>query len=243
MGELHLEIMVDRLKREFKVEANVGRPQVAYKETIKIPARARGLFKRQTGGHGQYGDCTLEIEPMEPGGGFEFVNKIVGGAIPKEFISPIEAGVKEAMDSGILAGYPMVDIRVTVVDGSFHDVDSSELAFKIAGSLGFKDAARKANLIIKEPLMAVEVVTPEEYMGEVIGNLSSRRGRIESMEPIAGGRSIKAFVPLAEMFGYSTDLRSMSQGRATYTMEPSHYEEVPRSISEEVLARGREKAA
>ncbi|MCA1595256.1 MAG: elongation factor G [Chloroflexi bacterium] len=205
MGELHLEIMVDRLKREFKVEANVGRPQVAYKETIKSHAQARGLFKRQTGGHGQYGDCVLELDPLEPGGGFEFVSKIVGGAIPKEFISPIEAGVKEAMEAGILAGYPLVDIRVTVVDGSYHDVDSSELAFKIAGSMAFKDA--------------------------------------ESMEPIAGGRSIKAFVPLAEMFGYSTGLRSMTQGRATYTMEPSHYDEVPRSVAEEVLARGREKAA
>jgi elongation factor G len=243
MGELHLEIMVDRLKREFKVEANVGRPQVAYKETIKKPARARVLFKRQTGGHGQFGDCTLEIEPLEPGAGFVFESKIVGGVIPKEFISPIEAGVKEAMDCGLLAGYPMVDIGVKVVDGSYHDVDSSELAFKIAGSMGFKDAVNKAHPIIKEPIMAVEVVTPEEYMGEVIGNLSSRRGHIESMEPVAGGRSIKSFVPLAEMFGYSTDLRSMSQGRATYTMEPSHYEEVPKSVAEEVLARGREKAA
>ncbi|MCA1595824.1 MAG: elongation factor G, partial [Chloroflexi bacterium] len=243
MGELHLEIMVDRLKREFKVEANVGRPQVAYKETIKAHAQARGLFKRQTGGHGQYGDCVLELDPLEPGGGFEFVNKVVGGAIPKEFISPIEAGVKEAMDAGILAGYPLVDIRVTVVDGSYHDVDSSEMAFKIAGSMAFKDAARKATPIIKEPVMLVEVVTPEEYMGDIMGNLNSKRGQIESMEPIAGGRSIKAFVPLAEMFGYSTGLRSMTQGRATYTMEPSHYDEVPRSVAEEVLARGREKAA
>jgi len=244
MGELHLEIMVDRLKREFKVEGNVGRPQVAYKETVKSAASARGLYKRQTGGHGQYGDCVLEIEPLDAGAGFEFVNKIVGGVIPREYISPIEAGVKEAMDSGILAGYPVVDIRVSVVDGSYHDVDSSEISFKIAGSMAFKEAARKAHPIIKEPVMGVEVVTPEEYMGDIIGNLNSKRGHIESMEPVTGGgRVIKANVPLAEMFGYSTGLRSMTQGRATYTMEPSHYQEVPRSVAEEVLARGREKAA
>jgi elongation factor G len=244
MGELHLEIMVDRLKREFKVEANVGRPQVAYKETIKSPATARGLFKRQTGGHGQYGDCVLEIEPLDPGGGFEFVNKTVGGSIPREFINPIEAGVREALDAGILAGYPMVDLRVAVVDGSYHDVDSSELAFKIAGSMAFKEAARKAHPVIKEPVMAVEVVTADEYMGDIMGNLHARRGHIESMEPLqGGGRSIRAFVPLAEMFGYSTDLRSMTQGRSTYTMEPSHYDEVPRNVAEEILAKGRDRAA
>jgi elongation factor G len=239
MGELHLEILIDRLFREHKVEANQGRPQVAYRETVKGKAKARETYKRQTGGKGQYGDCELEVEALEPGSGFEFLNKTVGGSIPKEFISPIESGVKEAMERGVLAGYPMVDIRVTVVDGSFHEVDSSEMAFKIAASMTFKEASRKAGLILKEPIMAVEVVTPEGNMGDVIGDLNSRRGQVLGMEqePGTGNQIIKAQVPLAEMFGYVGSLRGMSQGRASYTMEPSHYEEVPRNIAEELVAK------
>jgi elongation factor G len=238
MGELHLEIIQDRLLREFKVEANVGRPQVAYKETIRQHAKAEGRFVRQTGGRGQYGHCVLEVDPLEPGGGFEFVNKLVGGSIPREFVGPIEQGVKEAMVTGVVAGYPMIDIRVTVVDGSFHDVDSSEMAFKIAGSMGFKAAAQKASPALKEPIMAVEIVTPDDFLGDVIGDLNSRRGRIEGMEPGAGGTQvIKAQVPLAEMFGYATAIRSMTQGRASYSMEPSHYDEVPRTVAEEIVAR------
>jgi elongation factor G len=238
MGELHLEIIQDRLLREFKVEANVGRPQVAYKETIRQHAKAEGRFVRQTGGRGQYGHCVLEVDPLEPGAGFEFVNKLVGGSIPREFVPPIEQGVKEAMVTGVVAGYPMIDIRVTVVDGSFHDVDSNEMAFKIAGSMGFKAAAHKASPALKEPIMAVEIVTPEEFLGDVIGDLNSRRGRIEGMEPGAGGTQvIKAQVPLAEMFGYATAIRSMTQGRASYSMEPSHYDEVPRTVAEEIVAK------
>jgi elongation factor G len=239
MGELHLDILTDRLKREYKVEVDQGRPQVAYREAIKIQAKAREPYKRQTGGKGQYGDCELVVEPLEPGQGYEFVNKIVGGSIPKEYIPAVESGAKEAMERGILAGYPMVDIRISVVDGSYHEVDSSEMAFKIAASMTFKEAARKAQPILKEPIMSVEVVTPEGNMGDVIGDLNSRRGQILGMEqePGTGNQIIKAHVPLAEMFGYVTTLRSMTQGRATSTMEPSHYEEVPRSIAEELVAK------
>ena len=238
MGELHLEIIVDRLMREFKVEANVGRPQVAYREAIRQPARGEGRYVRQTGGRGQYGHCILEMEPLPPGQGFEFVNKIVGGVIPKEFIPAIEGGVREAMDTGVIAGYPVVDVRVAVVDGSYHEVDSSEMAFKIAGSLAFKAAMQRANPTIKEPIMAVEIVTPEQFLGDVIGDLNSRRGRIEGIEPGPGGtQTIRAHVPLAEMFGYATALRSLTQGRATYVMQPSHYEEVPSHIAQELIAR------
>jgi elongation factor G len=238
MGELHLEIIRDRLVREFKVEANVGRPQVAYKETISRPAQAEGRFVRQTGGRGQYGHCVIEVAPLEPGAGFEFQNKLVGGSIPREFVAPIESGIKEAMETGVLAGYPTIDMRVAVVDGSYHDVDSSEMAFKIAGSMAFKAAAQKAGPVLKEPVMAVEVVTPDEFLGDCIGDLNSRRGRIEGMEPASGGTQvIKAHVPLAEMFGYATTLRSMTQGRASYSMEPSHYDEVPRGVADEIIAR------
>ncbi|WP_425059808.1 Elongation factor G [Sporomusa carbonis] len=237
MGELHLEIIVDRMLREFKVECNVGKPQVAYRETIRKAVKAEGKFVRQSGGRGQYGHCWLEIEPLEPGQGFIFENKVVGGAIPKEYIAPVEAGVKEAMESGVLAGYPVVDVKVTVYDGSYHDVDSSEMAFKIAGSMGFKAGAAKANPVILEPYMKVEVVVPEEYMGDVIGDLNSRRGRIEGMEARAGAQSIKAFVPLSEMFGYATDLRSKTQGRGNYSMEFDHYEEVPKNIAEAISAK------
>jgi len=235
MGELHLEIIVDRLMREFKVEANIGRPQVAYREAIRQPARGEGQYVRQTGGRGQYGHCILEIEPLPPGQGFEFVNKIVGGVIPKEFIPAVEGGVREAMDTGVIAGYPVVDVRVAVVDGSYHEVDSSEMAFKIAGSMAFKAAMQKANPTIKEPIMAVEI-------GEVIGDLNSRRGRIEGIEPgPAGTQIIRAHVPLAEMFGYATALRSLTQGRATYVMQPSHYEEVPANIAQELISRAQGK--
>jgi len=234
MGELHLEIIVDRLLREFKVEANVGRPQVAYKETIKQPARAEGRYIRQTGGRGQYGHVVLQVEPLQRGTGIEFVDKITGGRIPREFISPVEAGIREAAESGILAGYPVVDFRATLLDGSYHDVDSSEMAFKIAASLGFKEAVRKAQPILLEPIMRVEVITPEQYMGDVIGDLNARRGRIMAMEQQGKSRVIRALVPLAEMFGYATAVRSATQGRATHTMEPSHYEEIPASIAEVV---------
>jgi len=235
MGELHLEIITDRLVREFKVEAHVGRPQVAYKETLRQPARGEGRFIRQTGGRGQYGHAVVEVEPLPRGSGFEFVDRITGGVIPKEFIKPVEDGVREAMESGVLAGYPVVDVRVTLVDGSYHEVDSSELAFKIAGSLAFKDAAQKAKPVLLEPVMKVEVTTPEAYMGDVLADLNARRGRIQSMEQRQGLRVITALVPLAEMFGYATDLRSRTQGRAVYTMEFSHYEEVPASVAEEIL--------
>jgi elongation factor G len=234
MGELHLEIIVDRLLREFKVEANVGRPQVAYKETIRQPARAEGRYIRQTGGRGQYGHVVLEVEPLGRGVGIEFEDEIKRGAIPREFISAVEAGIREAAEGGILAGYPLVDLRVVLVDGSFHEVDSSEMAFKIAASLGFKEAAHKAQPVLLEPIMRVEVITPEAYMGEVIADLNSRRGRIAAMEQQGTARVIRVLVPLAEMFGYATALRSGTQGRATYTMEPSHYEEMPAAIAEVV---------
>ncbi|MHC1746679.1 MAG: elongation factor G [Negativicutes bacterium] len=237
MGELHLEIIVDRMLREFKVECNVGKPQVAYRETIRKMVKSEGKFVRQSGGRGQYGHCWLQIEPMEPGGGFVFVNKVVGGAIPKEYINPIEAGVKEALDGGIVAGYPIVDVKVTVYDGSYHDVDSSEMAFKIAGSMGFKAGALKAGPILLEPVEKVEVVVPDEYMGDIIGDLNSRRGRIEGMESRAGAQVIRAFVPLSEMFGYSTDMRSRTQGRGVYSMEFDHYEEVPKNIAEAIVAK------
>ncbi len=237
MGELHLEILVDRLKREYNVEANVGKPQVAYRETIKKPAKGEEKYARQTGGRGQYGHAVLEIEPGEPGSGFVFVNEIVGGAIPKEYINPVQKGVEEAMEGGILAGYEMVDIKVRLVFGSFHEVDSSEMAFKIAGSIAFKTAAKKATPVLLEPVMKVEIVTPEEYMGSITGDLSSRRGRIESMEARMSTQIIKAMVPLASMFGYETDLRSMTQGRAASSMHFAHYEEAPKSVSEEIIAK------
>ena len=237
MGELHLEVIVDRLLREFKVEANIGKPQVAYRETIRKAVSTEGKFVRQSGGRGQYGHVVLEIEPLEPGAGFEFENKIVGGVVPKEYIKPVEDGVKEAMASGVLAGYPMVDVRVSLVDGSYHEVDSSEMAFKIAGSIGFKEGARKANPVLLEPIMQVEVVTPEEFMGDVMGDLNSRRGRIEGMEARGNAQAIRALVPLSNMFGYATDLRSATQGRATYTMHFSHYDEVPASLAEEIISK------
>ncbi len=237
MGELHLEIIVDRLLREFKVEANVGQPQVAYKETIRSKITGVGTHVKQTGGHGQYGHCVVEFEPNEPGAGFTFENKIVGGVVPKEFIGPIEAGIKEAMLSGLLAGYEVVDIKATLVDGSYHEVDSSEMAFKIAGSLAFKDGCAKASPVLLEPVFKVEVVVPEDYMGEVMGNVSSRRGRIEGMEGRNGLQAIRAVVPLAEMFGYATDLRSRTQGRGTYTMQFSHFEEVPRNVAEAIIEK------
>jgi elongation factor G len=238
VGELHLEIMLDRMKREFGVEVSQGAPQVAYRETVTRAGRAREPFKRQTGGRGQYGDCELIVEPLQPGGGFEFVNETVGGVIPREFIAPIEAGVREALDSGVLAGYPVVDVRVRVVDGSFHEVDSSEIAFKIAGSMTVKAACRKASPILKEPVMAVEIAAPEDFLGDVIGDLNARRGRIEGIEPSHGGSQIiRAQVPLAELFGYVTTLRSLTQGRAEPTVEPSHYEEVPRSLADQLVGR------
>ncbi len=237
MGELHLEIIVDRLMREFKVGANVGKPQVAYKETIKSSAKVEGKFVRQSGGRGQYGHVWINLEPMERGKGFEFVNKIVGGTIPREYVPAVEKGIREAMDGGVLAGYPFVDAKVTLLDGSYHEVDSSEMAFKIAGSMAFKEGAKKAQLVLLEPIMNVEVVTPEEYMGDVIGDLNSRRGKIQSMEKRGNSQVIKATVPLAEMFGYATDLRSKTQGRATYTMQFSHYEDTPKSIMEGIVAK------
>ncbi|MFN3648606.1 MAG: elongation factor G [Armatimonadota bacterium] len=238
MGELHLEIIQDRLFREFKVEANVGRPQVAYRETISRAAHAEGRFVRQTGGKGQFGHVVFDVAPLDPGTGFQFHNKTVGGSVPREYVNAVEAGVREAMAGGVLAGYPVIDVSVTLVDGSYHEVDSSEMAFKIAGSMGFKEAARKGGPVLKEPVMAVEIVTPEDFLGDIIGDLNSRRGRIEGMEPAAGGTQvIKAQVPLAEMFGYATTVRSVSQGRASYSMEPSHYEEVPRNVADEIIAK------
>jgi elongation factor G len=236
MGELHLDIIVDRLLREFKVGANVGKPQVAYKETIRAKAKAEGRFVRQTGGRGQYGHVFLEIEPSESGKGFEFENKIIGGVVPREYIPAIGKGAKEAADRGILAGYPVVDVKVILYDGSYHDVDSSEMAFKIAGSLAFRDAVKSAKPVILEPVMGIEVVTPEEYMGDVIGDLNSRRGRIQHIEKRGKFQVIKGQTPLAEMFGYATDLRSKTQGRATYTMQFSHYDEVPKGVSEGIIA-------
>jgi elongation factor G len=239
MGELHLEILVDRMFREFKVEANVGKPQVAYRETITRQVESEGRYIRQTGGRGQYGHCWLRLYPQEPGKGFEFVNGTVGGSIPKEFINPIQKGIEEAMTGGVLAGYPMVDLKVEVFDGSYHDVDSSEMAFKIAGSMGFKDGAAKAHPVLLEPIMAVEVVTPDDYMGDVIGDLNSRRGKIQAMNPRSGVQMIEAQVPLAEMFGYSTDLRSKTQGRATYTMQFAHYAQVPNNIAETIVSKAK----
>jgi len=237
MGELHLEVIVDRMFREFKVEANVGRPQVAYKETITGTAQAQGRFVRQSGGRGQYGDVWLKVEPMERGKGFEFVNGIIGGAVPREYIKPTEEGVREAMENGILAGYPMVDIRVTLFDGSYHEVDSSEMAFKTAGSIGFKEAARKANPVLLEPVSLVEVVTSPDFYGDVLGDLNRRRGHVIGMEERGGSQVIRANVPLAEMFGYVNDLRSMTSGRASYSMEFSHYAEVPRSLADEIIRK------
>lgn len=242
MGELHLEIIVDRMKREFKVEANIGKPQVAYKETIRKRVEAEGKFVRQSGGKGQFGLVNLYVEPSEKGKGFEFVNEIKGGAIPKEYIPAVEDGIQEALKNGVLAGYPMQDIKVTLFDGKYHEVDSSEMAFKIAGSIGFKEGARRANPVLLEPIMAVEVTTPEDYMGSVMGDLSSRRGRIEGMEARSGEQVITAKVPLANMFGYSTDLRSMSQGRANYTMEFFAYEEAPKAVAEEIIEKSGAKA-
>lgn len=237
MGELHLEIIVDRMLREFKVDANVGRPQVAYKETIRNSVKAEGKFVRQSGGRGQYGHVWVEFSPLEPGSGFEFVNKIVGGVVPREFIGPVEAGIKEALANGINAGYPAVDIRATLVDGSYHDVDSSEMAFKIAGSMAFKEGARKANPVILEPIMKVEVTVPEEYMGDIIGDINSRRGRIEGMDARGNSQVIRGFVPLSEMFGYATDLRSRTQGRGQYVMQMAQYEEVPKNIAEGIISK------
>ena len=235
MGELHLDIIVDRMRREFNVDCTVGKPQVAYRETIRKSVESEGKFIRQTGGHGQYGHCWLRLEPMEAGKGFEFANEVVGGVIPKEFINPIQAGVEAAMQDGVVAGYPMVDIKVTVYDGSYHDVDSSEMAFKVAGSMAFKDGAKKADPVLLEPYMSVEVDVPEDYMGDVIGGLNSRRGRIEGMDTENGESRIKGFVPLSEMFGYATQLRSLTQGRASYTMEFKHYAEAPKNVAEAVI--------
>ncbi|EYE87544.1 elongation factor P [Fervidicella metallireducens AeB] len=235
MGELHLEIIVDRLQREFKVECNVGKPQVAYKETIKKAVKAEGKFVRQSGGRGQYGHCWIELIPQEPGKGYEFVNNIVGGVIPKEYIAPIDAGIQEAMLNGVVAGYPVVDCKVVLFDGSYHDVDSNEMAFKIAGSMAFKNAMQKAQPVLLEPIMKVEVTVPEEYMGDVIGDINSRRGRIEGMEARNGAQVIRAFVPLSEMFGYATTLRSRTQGRGVYSMVMDHFEEVPASIQAQII--------
>ena len=237
MGELHLEIIVDRLQREFKVQCDVGRPQVAYKETIRRTVKSEGKFVRQSGGRGQYGHCWVELEPLEPGSGFEFVNKVVGGVIPREYINPIGAGIEEALQNGILAGYPVLDLRATVYDGSYHDVDSSEMAFKIAGSMAFKAGALKADPAIIEPVMKVEVTVPEEYMGDVIGDISARRGRIEGMEARSNAQIVRGFVPLSEMFGYATDLRSSTQGRGVYVMQFDHYEEVPKGIADGIIAK------
>jgi elongation factor G len=237
MGELHLEIIVDRLLREFNVGANVGKPQVAYKETVRKPVEQQGKFIRQTGGRGQYGDVWIKLEPPPPGAGFEFVDAVKGGSIPREYIPAVEKGVKEATENGALAGYPMVDVKVTLFDGSYHDVDSSEIAFKIAGSMAFKEAARKASPVLLEPIMSVEVVVPEEFMGDVIGDLNSRRGKVLGMDTRPAAQAIDARVPLAQMFGYSTDLRSMTQGRATYTMQFSHYEPVPANVAEGIIAK------
>jgi elongation factor G len=243
MGELHLDILVDRMKREFKVEANVGRPQVAYRETIKDMVKQEGKFVRQSGGRGQYGHVWLQIEPNEQGAGFEFINKVVGGAVPKEYINPVNAGVKEALDNGVIAGYPVVDIKVTIYDGSFHEVDSNEMAFKIAGSMALQEGVRKANPIILEPIMKVEVTVPEEYMGDIMGDLNAKRGRIQQMSDRGNAKIVDAFVPLAEMFGYATNLRSMTQGRGTSTMEFDHYEEVPGNVAAEIITKRGKKQA
>jgi elongation factor G len=243
MGELHLEIIVDRMKREYKVEANVGKPQVAYRETIRKHAEAEGKYIRQTGGSGQYGHVKLRVEPNEKGKGFEFVNEIVGGSVPREYIKPVEQGIKEALEGGVLAGYELVDVKATLYDGSYHEVDSNEMAFKIAASMGFKEAARKASPVLLEPIMSVEVVVPEEYMGVIIGDLNSRRGRIEGIDHRAGSQVIKSLVPLAEMFGYATQMRSNTQGRATFSMHFAHYDEAPRAVTEEIIAKVQGKSA
>ncbi|MCR0968929.1 elongation factor G, partial [Acidithiobacillus ferrooxidans] len=237
MGELHLEIIVDRMKREFGVEATVGAPQVAYRETIRKTVESEGKFVRQSGGRGQYGHVWLRLEPLEPGSGFVFENGVVGGTVPKEFINPTEKGVEEALENGIIAGFPVVDVKVTIFDGSYHDVDSSEAAFKIAGSMGFKAGAAKANPVLLEPIFAVEVVTPEEYMGDIIGDINSRRGMMQGMEDEAGAKLIRCEVPLAEMFGYATTVRSLSQGRATYTMQFEKYMEVPGHVAEAIVKK------
>ncbi|MHB8325708.1 MAG: elongation factor G, partial [Candidatus Dormibacteria bacterium] len=237
MGELHLEVIVDRLLREFKVDANVGKPQVAYRETIRRKAKGTGRFVRQTGGHGQYGHCELEVEPNETGKGFEFINKIVGGTIPKEYISPIEKGCIDALQAGVVAGYPVVDVKVTLYDGSYHDVDSSEQAFQIAGSMGMKDGMRKAAPALLEPIMKVDVGVPEANLGDIIGDLASRRGHTLGMESRRGMQTVHAEVPLANMFGYATQLRSMTQGRASYTMEFDHYQDLPQSLADEITAK------
>ena len=237
MGELHLEIIVDRMMREFKVEATVGRPQVAYRETITRASQAEGRYVRQTGGHGQYGDCVIEISPQEPGAGYTFENKTVGGVIPKEFIAPIDAGIREAAASGLLGGYEVVDFKATLLDGSYHEVDSSETAFKIAGSMAFKEALAKAEERLLEPMMKVETIVPDQYLGDVVGDINSRRGRIDNIETRLGEQSVHSFVPLSEMFGYATDLRSRTQGRGMYTMQFDHYEEVPKSVAEKVVGK------
>jgi elongation factor G len=237
MGELHLDIIVDRMRREFKVEANVGKPQVAYRETIRAKVEQEGKFVRQSGGRGQYGHVWLKIEPQEEGKGYEFVNGIVGGTVPREYIPAVDKGVKEALEGGVIAGFPVVDVKVTIFDGSYHDVDSNEMAFKIAGSMAFKDGVRKAKPVLLEPIMKVEVVTPEDYSGDVIGDLNRRRGQIQGMEDSVSGKVVTAEVPLAEMFGYATSVRSMSQGRATFTMEFSKYMEVPNNVAEAVMKK------
>lgn len=237
MGELHLEILVDRMFREFGVSANVGKPQVAYRETILKKADAEGKFIRQTGGRGQYGHVKLTVEPNEPGKGVEFMNKVVGGAVPKEYVNAVEKGVREALETGVLAGYEVQDVIVTLYDGSYHEVDSSEMAFKIAGSMAVKEACQRAKPVLLEPIMKVEAVVPEEFMGPVVGDLNSRRGRIETTEPRAGSQVVTAYVPLSDMFGYSTDLRSKTQGRATYSMHFYHYEQAPKLVSDEIVAR------
>jgi len=242
MGELHLEILVDRMLREFKVEANIGAPQVSYRETIRGSAKGEGKFARQTGGKGQYGHVVIEMEPGEPGSGFEFVNKIVGGIVPKEYIGPAEAGMKETCQSGVIAGFPMIDVRVTMVDGSYHDVDSSEMAFKIAGSMAFKDGVKKCNPVLLEPMMKVEVEIPEDFLGSIIGDLSSRRGQVEGQSVNDGQSKVQCKVPLAEMFGYATQLRSMTQGRGIFSMEFSHYEEVPRNVAEAIITKNQGKS-
>jgi elongation factor G len=237
MGELHLEVIVDRMRREFKVEANVGKPQVAYRETIRTSIEKEGRFVRQSGGRGQFGHVVLRLEPLEPGSGFEYETEIVGGSVPKEYFKAVEQGVSEALERGVIAGYPMVDVKVTLLDGSYHEVDSNEMAFKIAASIGLQDGAREASPVLLEPVMATEIVTPEDFMGDVVGDVNRRRGKVNSIEMRSGAQCINAFVPLAEMFGYATELRSMTQGRASYTMQFDHYEGVPNHISEELQAK------
>jgi elongation factor G len=241
MGELHLEIIVDRMKREFKVEANVGKPQVAYRETITSTVQAEGKFVKQSGGRGKYGHVWIEVSPNEPGKGFEFINAIVGGTVPKEYIPAVSQGIQDAMKNGVIAGYPIVDVKAKLYDGSYHDVDSDEISFRVAGSMAFQNAARKANPVLLEPIMAVEVITPEEYLGDVMGDLNSRRGKIEGFSARKDAQVIKSYVPLSEMFGYATTLRSMTQGRAIYSMQFDHYSSVPKSISDEISEKNLSK--